>query len=87
MSRSAFFKGCEMISNNEIKNDLAAFEIRIDRAKKRLQELPGWCPTWKERTANKRKRHFLEGEILHVQNLIDMARKAVRVIYFPRPEI
>ena len=66
------------LTNKEILEDISDFTDRIQAAKTKLSELPGWAETYKERLKIKNKRYFLESEIMHVQNLIKIAQTGLK---------
>ena len=66
------------LTDEMILNDIAGFEDRIAAARVKLAGLQESSPSgWKERKRLKAKRRELEGEVVHIDNLISIARSAL----------
>ena len=66
------------LTDEVILKDIAGFEERIAATRVKLVKLNGQELTdWKERKRLKAKRCEFEGEIVHVNNLIAIARSAL----------
>ena len=67
------------LSNEIILKDIAGFEERIAVAQDKLAELKGQAPSnWKERKKYQAKRREFEGDVVHINNLIAIARSALK---------
>lgn len=71
-------EGVMDLSNEVILKDIAGFKDRIAVAQDKLAELKGQVPSnWKEKKRYRAKRREFEGEVVHVNNLIAIARSAL----------
>lgn len=67
------------LTNETILADIQGFEDRIAVAKAKLEKLNRQMPSgWKEKKKLKAKRLALDAEIVHVKNLIAIARSALK---------
>ena len=67
------------LTNEIILNDIKGFKARIQTARDRLAALPcGQFLSYKERKKYQAKRREFEGEIVHINNLIAIARSALK---------
>ena len=62
-----------LITPEVFASDIINLNERIRSAKQKLDGLPTWAGTWKERDKIKKKRYWLEDEILHCNHLISIA--------------
>jgi hypothetical protein len=67
------------LNNQMILADIRGFKARIQTAKVKLAALPSDQPfSYKERKKREKQRRDLTGEIDHVNNLITIARSALK---------
>ena len=66
-----------LLTNEDILEDIRAFEKRIQDAKAKLSELPETASTWQARKKLKEKRRIFILEIEHVHRLVSMAEEAI----------
>ena len=67
----------QILTDDEIKNDIQSFQDMIFRAKEKLADLPGGHLPYSEHRKRELQRRQLEDEIKHVQKLIEIATEAL----------
>ncbi len=70
---------CNMLilTDEDIRQDIRAFNKRIQDAREKLEALPDHVGTRKEQKKLAEKKRILIDEILHVKGLISIAREAL----------
>ncbi|NQT70088.1 MAG: hypothetical protein HQ552_10955 [Desulfobacteraceae bacterium] len=68
----------QILTTEEIKQDIEGFQARIDAARKKLAMLPGGRLAYPEHKKREMHRRQLESEIEHVHKLIGYATEALQ---------
>ncbi len=66
-----------ILTNDDIRDDIKAFEERIEVARDKLAGLQEGTLLYRENKKREHARRILHNEILHVQNLIHIATEAL----------
>lgn len=66
-----------VLTNQDIQEDIQAFEKRIHEAQVKLAALPVHSYDWREQRKLDKKRRVLISEIKHVKRLIEIAKSGL----------
>ncbi len=67
------------LTNDEIFQDIRAYQARLSEAWRKLGSLPLDAATWAERKKLRTQRQELEADVRHVEGLIRIAREALAI--------
>lgn len=67
----------QILTDQEIKQDILEFQDRISIARQKLENLPEGFLPFQEHKKREQKRYDLESEIKHIQKIIEIATGAL----------